>query len=159
MAHRPMSVPVLPNPALQWIEIPPLFGLAKWSSTTFMKASTIESGGVEPSTKKRSLWSIPLSVKYFLLYFSSFSLITRVTLNFLNISTYLLGWWPYLCWASLYSMGPMNAINLPGMIQLRSPFSTLSYHSYSLILNVLKSYHLNLIAYSSPCKHCRRVQL
>jgi len=126
MAQRPINVPVLPNPALQCIAIAPESGFEKCPLVISKNLSTIWSGGVDPSMKNRSLCSISFSMKYFLSYFYSFSLITRLTPNFLNISTYFFGWWPYLWLASRFSIGPMKAMNLPGMIQLTSPFSTRS---------------------------------
>ena len=85
IAQIPIKVPVLPSPALQCMAMAPVL-LLKWSSHISRNLSTMSSGGVEPSMKNKSLWAIPSLTKVFLSYFSSFSLITRVTLNvFLNI--------------------------------------------------------------------------
>jgi hypothetical protein len=119
-------VPVLPSPALQWIAIALLLALLKWVSTALKNSVTISSGGVDPSMKKRSWCPTPSLVKYRLSYLVSFSLITKLTPSSLNIFTYFSGWCPNLCYASFFSIGPMWAMNLPGMIQLRSPFSTRS---------------------------------
>ena len=54
IAHSPIKVPVLPSPALQCMAIAPSL-LLKWSSHICKNFSTISSGGVDPSMKKRSL--------------------------------------------------------------------------------------------------------
>lgn len=91
MAQRPIKVPVLPSPALQWTAIAPLSGLEKWSSHSSIHLWTMLSGGVDPSMKNRSLCSMAFSMKVLLSYFSSLSLTTLLTLNFLNFSTYNFG--------------------------------------------------------------------
>jgi hypothetical protein len=79
IAYNPISVPVLPRPALQWIAIAPCS-----FSAILKKSYTIFSGGVDPSMKNRSEWFIPFFINLFLSYFDSFNLITLVTLKWLK---------------------------------------------------------------------------
>jgi len=55
MAHKPMRVPVLPSPALQWMAMAPGSEPEKCLSHISIKSSTILSGGVDPSMKNKSL--------------------------------------------------------------------------------------------------------
>ena len=63
ITYRAMSVPVLPNPALQWTAIAP-FSFSECAKNY----STILSGGVDPSKKYKSKCFIPFLVNFFLSY-------------------------------------------------------------------------------------------
>jgi hypothetical protein len=76
IAYKPIRVPVLPRPALQWIASAP--GSA---SEIFRNSSTIFYGGVEPSIKNKSECCIPFLIKRYLSYLASFSRTTLETLK------------------------------------------------------------------------------
>jgi hypothetical protein len=77
-------------------------------------------------------------------FLEDWNIVGRCEYSILNIINFT----PYLS-CGFYE-GLLKAINLRGMIQFKSPFSTFSKCSYSDKLKVLKLNHPSLIAYSNP---------
>ena len=100
----------------------------------------------------------PFSTKSSLLYVTVFNLITEETPRRLKIGRQSFGVkYTIPCQSFFFDEGELNATNLPGMTQFRSPFYTFQQWSYSVTLNFLKSNHPNFIAYSNPLRQSKIV--
>ena len=82
MQYKPISVPVLPRPALQWMASAP-----GSCSAAVRNYGTTSSGGAVPSIKNRSMCLIPCFVNLVFSYWGLFKRTTRVTPRRLNIGT------------------------------------------------------------------------
>jgi hypothetical protein len=125
--YRPIKVPVLPSPALQWTATayPPY--LISYSHI-FINLDTISSEGHDPSKNSKSCTLIPFYSNISSLYKLSFNLITVFILYFKNLSVKCYGGSPSLA----LSVGDDKAKSFLGIIQFISPFSNLWLNSYSL---------------------------
>ena len=80
--YKPIKVPVLPRPALQWMAIAP----GSYSAAV-RNYGTTSSGGAVPSMKKRSICLIPCFVNFCFSYWGLFKRTTRVTPRRLKMGT------------------------------------------------------------------------
>ena len=134
MRWAPIKQPVLPNPALQCTAIfPPLLIIHSAAPINFWTYSKV---GQVPSSKIISMCLIFLFVNSFASYKWEFNLTTSWTLFSTKYSkTFWNGSFNpprLLCWGDANAMKSLD-------ITLKSPWSTLSYCSYSSKSNLAKS--------------------